>query len=387
MEALSRRFPAEDFTGTFVEHFLISTELLIGDGGKVGSFGEVVADSSILAFAGAALPRAMRMTEENLEAEVGGEGLVLGHFLALVVSETQAELSRYVAEAPSERLTNAGRVFCRQVAEHRVAGGAFNEYTNRRTIAFANDQVSLVVTGNQAGFNLCWPLVYQHHVRDLALRCGHAPAVGFSCTVATPQAFDQFTLKFADHDDVNIAIDRFVGGLHGRQLRVLEFERARDFLRGPASPESSMHFVAQRRMSGYITPTALTSPSSGQRACVGFGRTVDRPASVALKFHADRACRAVQPHRQGGLSISGPQPGLQFDAFRQIKVSAHPAALRARRHGGKLRKRQGTAEPVPCRLRSFNVSRPGLTIGLFWFSILRAWVQIRHSGSVLSAPR
>ena len=386
MKALCRRFPAEDFTGTFVEHFLISTKLLVGDGGKVGSLGEVVADSAILAFAGAALPRTVRMTEENFEAEVGGEGLVLGHFLALVVSETQAELSGDVAEAASERLTNAGRVFCGKVAEHRVACGAFNEYANRRSIAFANDQVALVVTGNQAGLYLCWTLVHQHHIRNLALRCSHSPAVGFSCAVATPQAFDQFTLKFADRDDVNITIDRFVGGLHGRQLRVLEFERARDFLRGPASPESRMHFVAQRRMSVYITPTALTRPSSGQRACVGSGRTVDRPASVALKFHADRACRAVHPHRQGRLGVSGPQPGLQFDAFRQIKVRAHPAALRARRHGGKLRNRQGTAEPVPCRLRSFNGSRPGLTTGLFWFSILKTWLQIRHSGSVLSAP-
>ena len=70
MEALSRRFPSEDFTGTFVEHFLISTELLIGDGGKVCSFGQVVADSSILAFAGAALPRAVRMTEKKLEKHV-----------------------------------------------------------------------------------------------------------------------------------------------------------------------------------------------------------------------------------------------------------------------------------------------------------------------------
>jgi len=333
MEALSRRFPSEDFTGTFVEHFLISTELLIGDGGKVGSFGEVVADSAILAFAGTALPGAVRMTEKNFEAEVGGEGLVLGHFLALVVSETKAELSWNAAEAARERLTNAGRVFCGQVAEHRVAGGAFNEYSNRRSISFANDQVALVVTGNQAGFHFCWTLVNQHHVGDLALRGSHAPAVGFSCAVATPQAFDQLTLKLADHDDVNITIDRFVGGLHGRQLRVFELERARDFLRGPASPESRMHFVAQRRMRVYITPAALTGPSSGQRACVGFGRTVDRPASVALEFHADRACRAVQPHRQGGLGISGPQPGLQFDSFRQIKVSAHPAALRARRHG------------------------------------------------------
>ena len=387
MEALSWRFPSEDFTGTFVEHFLIGAELLVGDGGKVGAFGQIVADSAILAFAGATLPTAMGMTEENLEAEVGGEGLMLGHLLALVVSETQAELSGDVDEAASERLTNASRVFCGQVAKHRVAGGPFNEHANRRPVAFASNQVAFVVTGNQTGFNLCGTLVHQHHVRDIALRCFHAPAVGLPGAVATPQASDQFTLKFADRDDVNITIDRLVGGLHGRQFRVLEFKRARDFLRRPASPESRMHFVAQRRVGGYITPTALTGSASGQRAPMGFGRTVDRPASVALNLQADRARRTIQSRRQGGLSISGTQPRLQFDAFRQIKVRAHPAALRASRHGGKLRNRQATAEPVPCRLRSFKGSRTGLTTGCFWFSTLRTWVQIRHSRSVLSAPK
>jgi len=43
--------------------------------------------ATVLALAGVALPRAVRMAEEDLQVEIGGEQLVLGHLLALVVGE------------------------------------------------------------------------------------------------------------------------------------------------------------------------------------------------------------------------------------------------------------------------------------------------------------
>jgi|GEM_PF-3508724 len=41
-EALGGRFPAEDFSGALVEHFLISGELLVRDFGEVG--GQLASD-------------------------------------------------------------------------------------------------------------------------------------------------------------------------------------------------------------------------------------------------------------------------------------------------------------------------------------------------------
>ena len=120
VETLSRRFPAEDFAGTLVGHFLIGGELLIRDQGKVSAFGQVVADATVLAFAGPAFPGAVGTAEKDLEAEVGGEGLVLGHLLALVVSEAETELGRDVDETASEGLTHASGVFSLQRAEHGV---------------------------------------------------------------------------------------------------------------------------------------------------------------------------------------------------------------------------------------------------------------------------
>ena len=75
---------------------------------------------------------------------------------------------------------------------------------------------------------------------------------------AASQVLDQLALELPNRDDVNVAVNRFVGGVHRGQLRVLEFERACDFLRRPASPEPGLHLVAQRRPRGDITAAALT---------------------------------------------------------------------------------------------------------------------------------
>ena len=87
MEKFSERFPSEDFTRPLIEHFLKGTELLVRDLGKVSAFGQVVTDAPVLAFAGAAFPWAVWMAKEDLQAEIGGEGFVLRHFLALIVGE------------------------------------------------------------------------------------------------------------------------------------------------------------------------------------------------------------------------------------------------------------------------------------------------------------
>ena len=91
---MSRGLPTKDFSGTLVEHFLISAELLISDEQRIRALGQVVADATVLAFAGAALPRAVRVAEEDRQVDIGGEQLGLGHLLALVVGEGFADDNR-----------------------------------------------------------------------------------------------------------------------------------------------------------------------------------------------------------------------------------------------------------------------------------------------------
>ena len=53
-------------------------ELLIGDQGKVSGYGKVVPDATVFAFAGTCFLEGCRDDKKDFEAEVGGEGLVLG---------------------------------------------------------------------------------------------------------------------------------------------------------------------------------------------------------------------------------------------------------------------------------------------------------------------
>ena len=131
MEALGGRVVIEDFARAFVEHVLEGPQLLIRDGGAVQALGAVVPDAVVLALAGGALPGAVRVAEENLEVEMGGELRVLGHFFALVVGQREAQLRGELAEFALEGRAHAGGVFVGQVAEQREAGRAFDEHAER----------------------------------------------------------------------------------------------------------------------------------------------------------------------------------------------------------------------------------------------------------------
>ena len=123
MEALRGGFPTEDFAGSIVEHFLVDGELLIRDGGKVHAFGQAVADASVLAFASASFPWAERVAEENVQPEIGGEDLVLGHLFALVVGQAQAQGLGYLQEPAGECLPHARGVFLGASGKASYDGG------------------------------------------------------------------------------------------------------------------------------------------------------------------------------------------------------------------------------------------------------------------------
>ena len=386
-EALGGRFPAEDFSGALVEHFLISGELLVRDFGEVGAFGQVMADAAVLALARAAFPRAVGVAEEDLEAEVSGEDFVLGHLFALIISEAVTQGHRDESQAAGEGFAHAGGVLFGQVAQHGETRRALHEHADRRAIARAQNQVALVVSGNEAIFDLGGAFIDEHHVRDLTLSGGGAPSPHLARAVGSPQAFGQFAFQFAAGDQVNVAVDRFVRGVHVGDLRILALERARDFLRRPASAEVGMHRVAQRRgLVNFTVASAHPRLALSGRKMRGLG-TVGLAPTVALQLGADRARRAPQPLRHGALGEPGEQSNLDLNAFRQTQNRVrHRFGLGGRIIKSNQRARSGTAEPVPDRAL-WAKSTPCLnTTRRRCCSIYRRVVQIRHSNSSLSAP-
>jgi len=202
-EALGGRFPAEDFSGALVEHFLISGELLVRDFGEVGAFGQVMADAAVLALARAAFPWAVGVAEEDLEAEVSGADFVLGHLFALIISEAVAQGHRDESQAAGKGFAHASSVLFGQVAQHGETRRALHEHADRRAIARAQNPVALVESGNDAIFDRGGAFIDEHHVCDLTLSGGEAQSAHLARAVSLPQAFGQFALQFAVGDHVD----------------------------------------------------------------------------------------------------------------------------------------------------------------------------------------
>ena len=385
---MSRGFPTKDFSGTLVEHFLISAELLIRYERQIRAFGQVVADATVLAFAGAALPRAVRVAEEDLQVEIGGEELVLGHLLALVVGEGFEQSRWDVIQFTREGRAHSGGVFFREMAEEGEARGALNQHADGGLVPRTEDQVTLVVAGNQASFHFRWTLIDQHHVLQFALSGGDTPPAGLAPTVVTAQTGRQLPLQFAPGDDVNVAVNRFVGGVHQGQITVITFEAASDLLWRPATMQALVNFGPQRRVlvDGAVTPSRRPTPALRRTMRLG-GTVTPRPA-VKRQLPTDRSGRTGQPNCDDRLGVTGAQRRFQLDTFFQVQMGiGHRSPLRARRGGGKLRNGRMTAKPVlrpflsfGRRLAKANTTRRNSVI------IHGALVQMRSSNSSLSAP-
>jgi hypothetical protein len=75
--------PAVELSGDRVEGDLVKAT-------QVGTLGHVLAEQAVGVLVGAALPRAARIAEVDLHAQVDGELGVLGHLPAVVPSEGAA---------------------------------------------------------------------------------------------------------------------------------------------------------------------------------------------------------------------------------------------------------------------------------------------------------
>lgn len=319
LEALSRRLPVEDFAGAFVEHFLVGAQLLIGDFGQVGALWQVVADAVVLALAGGPLPGAVGVAKEDFQFEVGREGLVLGHFLALVVGETLAQQGGQRSQFALEGLPHAPGVLFGQMAQEGVAGGTFDQHTNGRTVASAQNQVALVVAGNQAGFHLGRALVNQDHVLETPGRSLGATTIRAPRGVVAAQACDQISFEFTAGNDINVAINRFVGGVHRGLLGMIAPQATSDLPGRPASTQPGVDLGPQGRvLIDVATPlVGRRTPLPGLPIC-GHG-LVARATTVPFEFTADRPRRAPQSPGDVGLAFTSPQAGLNLDAFAKAE--------------------------------------------------------------------
>jgi len=80
------------------------------------------------------------------------------------------------------------------MAQHGETAGAFDDDADCGAVARAQDQIRLVMTGDQAILHFRGTFVHEHHIRDLALRSDDASTQGFARAVLASQTLSQLAL-------------------------------------------------------------------------------------------------------------------------------------------------------------------------------------------------
>ena len=103
-ENFVRSLEVKDLARAAVEASFDGLELGVCDGTEIGTFGQVLADEAVGVFVGSPLPWAVGIAEEDADGEPLGQGLVQGHFRALVVGKRLAQAGRDGAKPLGEAL-------------------------------------------------------------------------------------------------------------------------------------------------------------------------------------------------------------------------------------------------------------------------------------------
>jgi hypothetical protein len=117
VERLSGCAPDECLAWSAVEGGGDCLEVLCGVSGEVRSFPEVLAEQAVGVLVCAALPRALRVTEIDLQTTVDGELSVLCHLGALVPGERATQLFWERDKLGGDRITDC---FCATACEWRA---------------------------------------------------------------------------------------------------------------------------------------------------------------------------------------------------------------------------------------------------------------------------
>lgn len=305
-----------------------------GVDGKVGALGEVLPQQAVGVFVGAALPGAGGVAEVDRDVGGDGEGLVGGHFGALVPGQGPLQVRWGGLDRGCQCCADgSGTVVGGQVDEQQVAGAAFDQGGDGGAGVAADDEVAFPVPGDGPVGCFGGPFTDHHHgvgVARLALGC---VAVRAAHGAAGAQGAGQFATQFALTLDVESLVDGFVGHVHLRPVGRASAQSATDLLGAPSQGQVVLDEVAQFQVLADLA--GLGAGPAGCRAGLGGVGPVlaVRGVPVAAYLPADRRRAAAQLGRDGPDSGLLPQPVGDVDAVGLAQVAREGRSrLNARRH-------------------------------------------------------
>ncbi|MCP2202413.1 hypothetical protein LX90_006128 [Lentzea flava] len=207
-----------------------------------------------------------------------------------------------------------GGATVRQVHEHHVAGGAFDQGADRGRTVLADDQIAFPVAGDRPVLGRGGPFADHHHRAEEPRLAPVRVAAGFAHGAAGAQRAGQFTAQLATSLDIEGLVDRLVDHVPLRPVGMLPSQHRRDLLGTAFTAQMILHDAMQlgigRELAGLGPwPAGIGTSLRG----VGPVLAVARMA-VAADLPADRGRAAAQLGRD--LPDRGllPQPVGDVDA-------------------------------------------------------------------------
>lgn len=149
----------------------------------------------------------------------------------------------------------------REVDEHHVAGGAFDEGADRGFLDSSDDEVSLPVAGNGTVINLGRAFTdHDHRVAEagLAVLCVLA---GFASSAASAECFVKLATQLTAPLTVEGEVDRLVDHVHFLPAWEVQTQHPRDLFRAPPALQSLSPSEHSAYSQAYWTSPSTTDAS------------------------------------------------------------------------------------------------------------------------------
>jgi len=319
-EDLSGCVEGQELAGTIVDGVLDGAQVVVGEGGQGGALGQVLANQAVHVLVGAALPRTVRIAEEDVHAKPLGQILVQGHLGALVIGESLAQRRRDGSQTARKALEDGGGAGVVHAGKHEEATGALDDGAHGGGVAGALDEIGLPVARDDASGDLRRAQGDGSHVLQPG-EASRAASAGKTAGMAVTQQLDQFGAQSAARHGIDSGVD---GLMRDGARGVHEAESAGSLLGRPATAQQGQDELPVRRAAVDIELAAkLTGadPASLGHALRDDGkvaRTTGDKTELALA--ADGCWVDTDLEGNAALGMSFGEHDLDGQAIREAKV-------------------------------------------------------------------
>ena len=262
---------------------------------QVRPLGEVLAQQPVRVFIGAALPRAIRIGNEDLDRESRCQALVLGPLVAPIIGQGFAQQRGHMPELVREALTGTPCIRPLHPCQEDQARRPRHQGPDGRAIASPLDQGALPVAGHRAGRDLGGALGQRRHVGDLAASIG-PPRPRAACLARLTQRRQQFAAPGSAGQHRQAPIDGLGREVFPHVVRIRALETSGNLLGRAALRQMRPHILPQPGIQEFAGSPWLARPTGCSRVCRA--RAIQAaPSRVAGALTAHGAGRSPQHPR------------------------------------------------------------------------------------------